>query len=105
MCNIFWLLRKSVPFGKSFVSDFTNFMLFLLYLPQAGPDGVMACLQGYLLRYLLYEQPTLDHVKRYAHSLRAALHFWRARRAARGRASERQCRLSLSRLLTRATQA
>ena len=64
MCNIFWLLRKSVPFGKSFVSDFTNFMLLLLYLPQAGPDGVMACLQGYLLRYLLYEQPTLDHVKR-----------------------------------------
>lgn len=67
--------------------------------------GVMACLQGYLLRYLLYEQPTLDHVKRYAHSLRAALHFWRARRAARGRASERQCRLSLSRLLARATHA
>ena len=33
-------------------------------LLEAGPDGVMACLQGFLLRHLLYDQPTIEHVKR-----------------------------------------
>lgn len=52
----------SSDWRKQHINFFTN-MSYALSFYKAGPDGVMACLQGYLLRYLLYEQPTLDHVK------------------------------------------
>ncbi|XP_027058367.1 probable ubiquitin carboxyl-terminal hydrolase MINDY-4 isoform X3 [Pocillopora damicornis] len=34
-----------------------------LEVAKLGPDGIMACLQGFLLRFLLYDQPSIEHVK------------------------------------------
>lgn len=47
---------------KQHINFFTN-LSYALSFYKVGPDGVMACLQGFLLRQLLYEQPTIEHVK------------------------------------------
>jgi len=47
---------------KQHINFFTN-KSYALSFYKAGPDGVMACLQGFLLRHLLYDQPTIEHVK------------------------------------------
>lgn len=36
---------------------------YALSFHKLGPDGIMACLQGFLLRFLLYDQPSIEHVK------------------------------------------
>lgn len=44
--------------------NFFSSMSYALSFYKLGPGGVMACLQGFLLRYLLYEQSSIEQVKR-----------------------------------------
>lgn len=43
--------------------NFFSHKSYALSFYKLGPDGIMACLQGFLLRFLLYDQPSIEHVK------------------------------------------
>ncbi|KAJ7390324.1 hypothetical protein OS493_026200 [Desmophyllum pertusum] len=47
---------------KQHINFFSN-MSYTLSFYKLGPGGIMACLQGFLLRHLLYDQPSIEHVK------------------------------------------
>lgn len=47
---------------KQHINFFSN-MSYALSFYKLGPGGVMACLQGFLLRYLLYDQTSIEQVK------------------------------------------
>ncbi|XP_078381817.1 inactive ubiquitin carboxyl-terminal hydrolase MINDY-4B-like [Oculina patagonica] len=47
---------------KQHINFFSN-MSYALSFYKLGPGGIMACLQGFLLRHLLYDQPSIEQVK------------------------------------------